>query len=58
MRIVRSMKDRLKKVVGYFAIRTGTLNIVCDGGACVIASSHKALTNYIVWAEGRYENMR
>lgn len=47
MRIVRSMKDRLKEVVGYFAIRTGTMNIVCDGDACVIAGSHKALTKYI-----------
>jgi hypothetical protein len=41
------MKDRLKKVVGYFAIRTGTMNILCDGDACVIAGSHKALTKYI-----------
>ncbi len=47
MRIVRSMKDRLKKVVGYFAIQTGTMNIVCDGDACVIAGSHKALHKYI-----------
>ncbi len=41
------MKDRLKKVVGYFAIRTGTMNIVCDGDACVIAGSQKALNSYI-----------
>ena len=47
MRIVRSMKDRLKKVVGYFAIRTGTMDIVCDGDACVIAGSHKAFSKYI-----------
>ncbi len=47
VRIVRSMKDRLKKVVGYFAIRTGTINILCDGDACVIAGSHKALNKYI-----------
>ena len=47
VRIVRSMKDILKKVVGYFAIRTGTINILCDGDACVIAGSHKALNTYI-----------
>jgi hypothetical protein len=41
------MKGKLKKVVGYFAIRTGTMNIVCDGDACVIAGSYKALNSYI-----------
>ena len=41
------MKNRLKEVVGYFAIQTGTMNIVCDGDACVIAGSRKAFNNYI-----------
>ncbi|MBW2599342.1 MAG: hypothetical protein JRC60_04480 [Deltaproteobacteria bacterium] len=41
------MKSRHKKVVGYFAIQVGTPNIVCDGDACVIAGSQKALNRYI-----------
>ena len=41
------MKARLKKVVGYFAVRKGAMDIVCDGDACVIAGSHKAFNNYI-----------
>jgi len=41
------MKNRHKKVVGYFAIRIGTPGIVCDGDACVIAGSQKALNRYI-----------
>jgi hypothetical protein len=43
-----AMKNRLKEVIGYFAIRTGTMNILCDGDACVIAGSQEALSSYIL----------
>lgn len=41
------MKSRYKKVIGYFAIQAGTPNILCDGDACVIAGSQKAINRYI-----------
>jgi len=41
------MKNRDKQVVGYFAIRTGTVKVVCDGDDCVIAGSQKAMNSYI-----------
>lgn len=41
------MKNRDKQVVGYFAIRAGTVKAVCDGDACVIAGSQKAMNSYI-----------
>jgi hypothetical protein len=41
------MKDRLDKVIGYFAFRIGSMNIVCDGDACLIADSEGALRGYI-----------
>ena len=41
------MKNNHKQVVGYFAIRMGTRNVVCDGDACVIAGSQKAMNSYI-----------
>ncbi len=46
------MKDRLKKVVGYFAIRRGSPNLLCDGEACVIAGSQQLMTWYIVKLAG------
>ena len=46
------MKDRLKKVVGYFAIRRGSSNLLCDGEACVIAGSQQLMTRYIVKLAG------
>ena len=42
------MLDNYKKVIGYFAIRTGTPNILCDGDACVIGGSYQAMNRYIV----------
>ena len=42
------MLNNHKKVIGYFAIRTGTPNVLCDGDACVIAGSQKAMNRYIV----------
>jgi len=41
------MKNRDKQVVGYFAIRMGTQNVVCDGDACVIAGSQKAMNSFL-----------
>jgi hypothetical protein len=40
-------KTGRQKVVGFFAIRTGTPNILCDGDACVIGGSKTQLQNYI-----------
>lgn len=42
------MKDRHTKIIGYFAFHPGTMNVFCDGDACVIANSEKALENYIL----------
>ena len=33
------MMDRHRKGIGYFAICTGSPNIICDGDACVIAGA-------------------
>ena len=35
-----------KKTIGFFAIRTGTPNILCDGDACVIGGSREQLQDY------------
>ena len=42
------MRDRHRKVIGYFAIRTGSPNIICDGDACVIAGTGQAMERYIL----------
>lgn len=42
------MVNRFKTVIGYFAIRTGTRNILCDGDACLIGGSQKAMNRYII----------
>ena len=41
------MKTKDKEVIGYFAYNSGTLYSVCDGDACVIAGSAKALNGYV-----------
>jgi len=41
------MKNKHKQAVGYFAVRRGTANVVCDGDACVIAGSQKEMNSYI-----------
>lgn len=41
------MRGIHKKVVGYFAFKPRTLCAVCDGDACVIAGSEKAMNSYI-----------
>ena len=41
------MKDLSKKVIGYFAIRKGSANMLCDGDALVIAGSAQLMTRYI-----------
>jgi len=41
------MKNKHKQAVGYFAVRMGTANVVCDGDACVIAGSQKEMNSYI-----------
>ena len=40
--------NRHRKVIGYFAIRTGSPNIICDGDACVIAGTEQAMKRYIL----------
>jgi len=50
--LLRKQKDRVKQVVGYFAILSGSSNILCDGDACVIAGSQKALHSYIAKLAG------
>ncbi len=47
-KIKRGIQTRkTNKVIGYFAIRKGTPNILCDEDACVIGSSKKKIENYI-----------
>ena len=41
------MKDRHYNVIGYFDFRTGSMNIVCDGDACLVAGSEGALRSYV-----------
>ena len=41
------MKDPTRKVIGYFAIRKGSANMLCDGDALVIAGSAQLMTRYI-----------
>ena len=41
------MKDHSNKVIGYFAIRKGSANMLCDGDALVIAGSLQLMTRYI-----------
>jgi len=40
-------KTGRQKIIGFFAIRTGTANILCDGDACVIGGSRAQLQDYI-----------
>ena len=40
-------KTGRQKIIGFFAIRTGTPNILCDGDACVIGGSRAQLQDYI-----------
>ena len=40
-------KSRNKKVIGYFATYAGSMNVLCDGDACVIGSSREELKEYI-----------
>ncbi len=42
------MKNKDTRVIGYFAFRAGTMYAFCDGDACVIAGSEKALKTYII----------
>ncbi len=49
---IGKIKNKRKKtgpqnIVGFFAIRTGTPNILCDGDACVIGGSRAQLQDYI-----------
>ncbi len=41
------MKDVSTKVIGYFAIRKGSVNMLCDCDALVIAGSQQLMTRYI-----------
>lgn len=40
-------KTGRQKIVGFFAIWTGTPNVLCDGDACVIGGSRAQLQDYI-----------
>lgn len=42
------MKDFSKKAIGYFAIRKGSPNMLCDEEALIIAGSQQLMTRYIV----------
>ncbi|MEA1877687.1 MAG: hypothetical protein U9N86_12570, partial [Bacteroidota bacterium] len=35
------------KVIGYFAYKSGTVNVICDGESCLIAGSESKMTDYI-----------
>jgi hypothetical protein len=51
------MKDPSKKAIGYFALRKGSTNMLCDGDALVIAGSQQLMTRYIVkLADDRLSN--
>ena len=41
------MKDVSTKVIGYFALRKNSVNMLCDGDALVIAGSQQLMTRYI-----------
>ena len=35
------------KVIGYFAYKSGTVNVICDGESCLIAASEGKMADYI-----------
>ena len=41
------MGDRDTKVLGYVAVRPGTINVLCDGDSCIVAGSEKQMREYI-----------
>jgi len=43
----KRQKTGRQRIVGFFAIRTGTANILCDGDACVIGGSRARLQDYL-----------
>lgn len=53
------MNDRYSKIIGYFAFQPGTMNAFCDGDACVIANSEKAMESYILkMGKGKIKDYR
>ena len=42
------MKDLSKKAIGYFAVRKGSVNMLCDGDALLIAGTQQLMTRYII----------
>lgn len=41
------MSDKDTKVLGYIAVQSGTINVLCDGDSCIIAGSEKQMQEYI-----------
>jgi hypothetical protein len=41
------MSGKDTKVLGYVAVKPGTINVLCDGDACIVAGSEKKMNEYI-----------
>jgi hypothetical protein len=41
------MSDKATKVLGYVAVQTGTINVLCDNNSCIVAGSEKNMEEYI-----------
>ena len=41
------MSDKATKVLGFVAIQPGTINVLCDGDSCIVASSEERMKQYI-----------
>ena len=41
------MSDKDTKVLGYVAVKPGTINVLCDGDSCIVAGSEKKMNEYI-----------
>ena len=41
------MSDKDTKVLGYVAVRVGTINVLCDGDSCIVVGAEKKMNEYI-----------
>ena len=41
------MRNKDTKVLGYIAVQSGTINVLCDGDSCIVAGSEKLMKEYI-----------
>ena len=41
------MSDKDTKVLGYVAVKVGTIIVLCDGDSCIVAGSEKKMKEYI-----------